>query len=222
MLGAESAALELLHGEAKVVESYHRQEGSVTGHAQRNKGLELTQGLEGLVYFVDGDNVIHPHFWALLTTEFTQPGERFCSFSCSLNDAKITHANPAGPHIYTFNMWLRPVATVFVGNWVEPWHIDTAMYAIDRRLIGDTRCVWRMQCQDQTMTSPSPSHLRFEISMYEADGIFVSEIFNSNEAAHVFIDQIAAFYNFSKQRFLSLLPQLAQHSWTLVGRDRGI
>ncbi len=43
-----------------------RQLGSITGHSQRNMGLDLTNDKDGLIYFVDGDNVVHPNFWALV------------------------------------------------------------------------------------------------------------------------------------------------------------
>ena len=58
-------------------------------------------------------------------------------------------------HIYTFDQYLAPPATVFIGGRIETWHIDTAMFAVDLDLIGGTR---------------------FDPLKWEADGIFITEV----------------------------------------------
>ena len=81
---------------------------------------------------------------------------------------------------------------MFLGDRVETWFIDTAMFVVDLALVGD---------------------VRFDAKEYTADGIFISEVYRRNSGRHVYIGVLAAFYNFSKQRFVSLLPNLWDKAW---------
>ena len=121
------------------------------------------------VYFVDGDNIVHPGFWQLVASGKLQLGR-----------------------LYTFDQFLAPPATVFLGDRVETWFIDTAMFVVDLELVGD---------------------VRFDAKEYTADGIFISEVYRRNSGRHVYIGVVAAFYNFSKQRYVSLLPKLWDKAW---------
>ena len=138
----------------------HNQTGSVTGHAQRNKGLELVPD-EALVCFVDGDNIVHPNFYHILALNFTLG------------------------KIFSFDSFYKAPSDVLPGNVMQINHIDTGMFAVDRRIIGD---------------------IKWQYTEYNADGRFVEALMEKHSEAHVYLPIIAAFYNFSKQNFTSLTP----------------
>lgn len=144
----------------KIKEIYFQGPG-VSGNAQRNRGLQQVN--DGLVYFLDDDNIVHPHFWELATNSWLG-------------------------HVVTFDQlrdpslldMVIPTREVFKGDQVVLGHIDTAMFVIDRALIGEHR---------------------FEPELFEADGIFITEIVHDHAELHIYISEVAAFYNFNVQRF---------------------
>ena len=135
----------------QVKEIYFHAEG-ISGNSQRNRGIEeITQGL---VYFLDDDNVMHPHFWDIFP-------------------------NMSLGHITTFDQ-ARSTIEVLAGNDVSVMHIDTAMFVVDRALIGNSR---------------------FKVEEYVADGLFAQEIFEKHPGRHVYIPEVAAYYNYVKESF---------------------
>lgn len=108
--------LEPLFSESpKVTEIFfHAEEGAGFGNMQRNRGIDKV--MQGLVYFLDDDNIMHAHFWDILPD--------------------ITLG-----HITTFDevrMEDNP-PRVLEGETISVGSIDTAMYVIDRALFGETR-----------------------------------------------------------------------------------
>ena len=137
----------------KIKEIFFQAEG-VKGNSQRNRALDDIK--HGLVYFLDDDNVIHPNFWKILP-------------------------NIMLGHITTFDQARTAHdGGILKGDKVVVNAIDTAMFVIDRALIGTTR---------------------FLPSEYNADGIFAQEVLNQHPDSHVYIPEIAAFYNYKAQFF---------------------
>ena len=93
----------------KIIEAECDTIGSA-GHPQRNFGLNFVS--KGFVYFLDDDNIMHPHFWQV--------------FPHIMNDNN--------QYIYSFDME-KEDGSIKVGN--EPFlHvIDTAMVLISHSLI---------------------------------------------------------------------------------------
>lgn len=135
----------------KVTEIYFQaeEEEAGFGNMQRNKGIEKV--MQGLVYFLDDDNIMHPRFWEILP-------------------------NITLGHITTFDeirMEDNPPRK-FEGMTVGVGFIDTAMYVIDRALIGETR--WHMNA-------------------FDADGQFVTAIYNNHNSKHIYIPEEAAYHH---------------------------
>ena len=108
--------LEPLFSESpKVTEIFfHAEEGAGFGNMQRNRGIDKV--MQGLVYFLDDDNIMHAHFWDILP-------------------------NITLGHITTFDevrMEDNP-PRILTGQSIAVGSIDTAMYVIDRALFGETR-----------------------------------------------------------------------------------
>lgn len=85
------------------------------GNVGRNKGIEQVQ--DGLVYFIDDDNIIHPKFW------------NYLNFF-------------AEDSIYTWNQVVKDYDGIIrrrLGNRVLTGRIDLAQYIVPRALIGDIR-----------------------------------------------------------------------------------
>ncbi len=96
-------------GEPKICELDCDQAG-IAGNAQRNHGVNFVK--KGFIYFLDDDNIIHPHFWDLVDTFDTE-------------------------HFYTFDQRFfvqDPFRTTtnFVFKGAEPVlrKIDTAMFVV--------------------------------------------------------------------------------------------
>ncbi len=88
------------------------------GNPQRNFGLKAVS--DGLVYFLDDDNIIHPNFWKLL------------------NEMK-------SDNFYTFDQQ-RDKNTILKGDKIQVKYIDTAMFVIPRELIGESK--WELDHYD--------------------------------------------------------------------------
>ena len=143
--------LEPLFSESpKVTEIFfHAEEGAGFGNMQRNRGIDKV--MQGLVYFLDDDNIMHAHFWDILP-------------------------NITLGHITTFDevrMEDNP-PRILTGQSIAVGSIDTAMYVIDRALLGETR--WNQ-------------------SGVAADGMFVEQIFGNHSDKHVYIPGVAAYHN---------------------------
>lgn len=94
----------------KIIELECKDEG-VVGHQIRNMALCTIQ--EGIMYFLDDDNIIHPNFWNI--------SGQFCL-----------------GRIFTFDM-IRNNCSILLGNNPVPNLIDVSQYAFDVRLVGDLR-----------------------------------------------------------------------------------
>ncbi len=101
----------------KIKEIYFQGPG-VSGNAQRNRGLQQVN--DGLVYFLDDDNIVHPHFWELATNSWL--------------GHVVTCDQLRDPSLLDM---VVPTREVFKGDQVVLGHIDTAMFVIDRALIGE-------------------------------------------------------------------------------------
>lgn len=87
----------------------------VCGHPQINHALDLIK--EGMVYILDDDNIIHPNFW-LFAPYFKES------------------------YIYTWDQHRHVKMNIILhGNRVFETNIDTAMFIVPRKLIGDLRWV---------------------------------------------------------------------------------
>jgi glycosyltransferase involved in cell wall biosynthesis len=121
----------------------------ISGNPQRNLALKLVR--DGFVYFLDDDNMIHPEFWNIVKT--LDP-ERFYTFDQLRKD----HLGP-----------------VLKGNNPVSCGIDTAMYIIPRKIIGD---------------------IKWQNERYDADGVFIETIHKRFKEKHVYLEKVAAYYNF--------------------------
>ena len=82
-------------------------------------------------------------------------------------------------HMITFDQ-ARSSTNVLTGNDVSVMHIDTAMFVVDRALIGNSR---------------------FQVEEYAADGLFAQEVFEKHPGKHVYIPEVAAYYNYVTNAF---------------------
>ena len=75
---------------------------------------------------------------------------------------------------YTFNQIRDNKSNILYGNRIQVRYIDTAMFIIPMTMIGDT--IWE--------------------DKYCSDGKFVEDIYKNNKDKHVFINEVAAYYNY--------------------------
>jgi hypothetical protein len=124
-------------------------EEGVCGHPQINHALDLIK--EGMVYILDDDNIIHPNFWA---------------FAPFFKES----------YIYTWDQ-LRHVKMniVITGNKVFETQIDTAMFIVPRKLIGD---------------------LRWDPNQRGADGRFIKALWEKDSSVFRYINKIMCFFNY--------------------------
>jgi len=120
----------------------------ISGNPQRNYGISLVD--DGFIYFLDDDNIIHPHFWSIIDI---------------LDNNKF----------YTFDQLRTKKCDVLYGNNINVGHIDTAMFLVHRKQIGNIRWIE---------------------NLYEADGYFITELNNNNKGLHVYINFICCYYNY--------------------------
>ena len=86
------------------------------GNPQRNLALGLIT--DGLVYYLDDDNIVHEAFWSELD-----------SFDLD--------------HLYSFDQYHCSKKIIVKGDKLQEKFIDTAQYIVPRRLIGDL--AWDMR-----------------------------------------------------------------------------
>jgi glycosyltransferase involved in cell wall biosynthesis len=98
-----------------------------------------------------------------------------------LDDDNVIHPGfweligPLDPtKFYTFDQQ-RTASSVLRGNVIRVGHIDTAMFLVHKQQIRAIKWVE---------------------NKYEADGLFISAIARTNPGAHVYVPQIACYYNF--------------------------
>ena len=105
---------------------------------------------DGFIYFLDDDTIVHPTFWSI-----------------------VDLFNPA--YFYTFDQLRDKQGTIFHGNDIRVFYIDTAMYVVHKQHVKDTK--WR-------------NH------RYNADGHFICDIYDTNMGFHKYIKLTAAYYNY--------------------------
>jgi hypothetical protein len=120
----------------------------ISGNPQRNYGMSLVD--DGWIYFLDDDNIIHPKFWSI-----------FNKLNCS--------------KFYTFDQARDKQGGVLPGHTIALNHIDTAMFIVHKKHIGN---------------------IKWHNDRYNADGYFICDINENNKDAHIYINDIAAYYNF--------------------------
>ncbi len=86
------------------ISEYVYSDGGICGNSQRNYALQNIKNENTFLYFLDDDNIMHPHFFKLIN--FLQKGK-----------------------IYTFNN-----CNNLKGNLIKVGKIDTAMFLIDNNL----------------------------------------------------------------------------------------
>jgi glycosyltransferase involved in cell wall biosynthesis len=101
----------------KIEEHVYKGDGG-SGNPQRNYALDLIKDMDTYLYYLDDDNVIHPHLYTLLST---------------LEDNRM----------YTFDQQrpdnIFPYKTLLKGDNVALYNIDTAMMLIDYNLCRNIR-----------------------------------------------------------------------------------
>ena len=99
----------------KIKEILFQAEGisGVSGNSQRNRVLKEVK--QELVFFLDDDNAMHPHFWDILPNMTLGHIITFYQARTSHDEGNLK------------------------GDTVAVDYVDTAMYVIDRALIGSSR-----------------------------------------------------------------------------------
>ena len=83
--------------------------GGISGNPQRNYGMSFVT--DGFIYFLDDDNIIHPHFWNTIIELHTD-------------------------NFYTFDQQRNKNGDILYGNRIEVGYIDTAMFLVHKKHIG--------------------------------------------------------------------------------------
>ena len=95
----------------------------------------------GFISFSDDDNIIHPIFWRIIN-ELEQDT------------------------IHTFNQYRDKHEHIFLGNSIEINYLETAMYIINKTMIGD---------------------IKWPEDLYTADGRFISDIYLTGKYKHKYL-----------------------------------
>lgn len=125
----------------------------IVGNTQRNYGLSLVDH-DNFIYFLDDDNIIHPDFWEIIK---------------ELEEDTI----------HTFNQYRdkNNLDNILLGNRIEKYCIDTAMYIIHKNMIGD---------------------IKWQEDLYEADGKFISDIYSTGKYKQKYFNNSFSYYNYLK------------------------
>ena len=118
------------------------------GQPQRNYGMSLVD--DGYIYFLDDDNIIHPEFWSIV----------------DLLDNE---------HFFTFDQIRNESGEILSGNNLQVCFIDTAMFIVHKKHIGDIKWL-----EDR----------------FASDGFFICAINTNNNESHVYISSIGCYYNY--------------------------
>jgi hypothetical protein len=76
---------------------------------------------------------------------------------------------------YTFDQMRNKNGQLLLGNNVRVNHIDTAMFIVHKNHIKD---------------------IKWHEDRYNADGYFITDIFRTNPRSHIYINELACYYNF--------------------------
>ncbi|GAX72695.1 hypothetical protein CEUSTIGMA_g151.t1 [Chlamydomonas eustigma] len=171
-LGPETFVLNFLYGGQKVLE-VTQQLNAEAHHIDvlRNKGLEMLTGQEGIAHFLEASNLVHPQLWGLATAGFLKG------------------------HLYTFDQYMKPPATVRKGNVTEQGRLHLSQFAFDIGLVRDTKF-----SEDRADDTGD----QFATSMY-----------TNNPGTLTYVEEIAAFNNASGWRFFHLIPAVPKNAWTV-------
>ena len=123
----------------------------VVGNTQRNYGLSFVEE-DNYIYFLDDDNIIHPDFWEIIEELETDT-------------------------IHTFNQIRDKYNNILLGNSIEMYHIDTAMYIIHKNMIGN---------------------IKWQEDLYSADGKFITDIYKTGKYKHIYFNTLYCYYNYLK------------------------
>lgn len=178
---------------------------SISGNNLRNWALD--QITEGFVYLLDDDNIFNPNFWLFFDsfkknhfysflTEFT-PAENIVIkkfknewhlfTSGATRDArKVKITKGSGMPTFELAMERYPELLKQVSGYIRYLypcmptvdHIDSSMCCVDRSLIGDSR---------------------FSEKHYNADSIFLEEVFLKSRDNFAYIDEYLGYYNYLDQ-----------------------
>jgi hypothetical protein len=118
------------------------------GQPQRNYGMSLVD--DGYIYFLDDDNIIHPQFWSIVDL---------------LDNEKF----------FTFNQIRNIKGRILYGNNITVCYIDTAMFIVHKKHIGNIKWLEDRFC---------------------SDGFFICDINTNNKESHVYINSIGCYYNY--------------------------
>jgi len=86
--------------------------GGISGNPQRNHAIDLV--MDGYIYFLDDDNIIHPNFWSIVD---------------QLDNT----------HFYTFDQLRDNKSEILPGGTCEIARIDTAMFIVHTNHIKGLR-----------------------------------------------------------------------------------
>jgi hypothetical protein len=122
----------------------------IVGNTQRNYGLSLVEN-DNYIFFLDDDNIIHPDFWKIIEELETDT-------------------------IHTFNQYrLDKHKPVLLGNRIEEDYIDTAMFIINKNMIGD---------------------IKWQEDYYCADSKFIIDIYSTGKYKHKYFNNYYCYYNY--------------------------
>jgi len=138
---------------------------SVAGHAQRNRALDRI--MDGWVYFLDDDNLMHPALFERLYRRITRIPSWYLRGYGSVGETGRARG-------YIFSQELGAGQRVAAPENVTVNRIDTAQFLLWRGLIGD---------------------LRFAEDRYEADGIFIETLYSQSPQSFEFIEEPLCYYN---------------------------
>ena len=123
----------------------------VVGNTQRNYGLSFVED-DNFIYFLDDDNIIHPDFWEIIEELETDT-------------------------IHTFDQYRDKHKNILLGNRIEINYIDTAMYIINKNMIGD---------------------IKWQEDLYQADGKFITDVYLTGKFKHKYFQNYYCYYNYLK------------------------
>lgn len=181
------------------------EEKSILGNSSRNWAFD--QITEGFVYLLDDDNIFNPNFWLFFNsfknnhfysflTEFTPAANiilrkfknEWHLFTLGQTSKHKIVKVTRGTGMPTFEFAMERFEELLkkVPDYIKYLypckpqvdHIDSSMCCIDRSLIGDSR---------------------FQKDAYNADGIFLEEVFLKSRDNFTYIDEYLGYYNYLKQ-----------------------
>jgi hypothetical protein len=136
----------------KIKEYIYVGEG-ISGNPQRNYALGLIENTDTYLYYLDDDNIIHNDLYLLLD---------------NIESGKMYTFDQARPkNVY-------PYKEVLLGDSIEIYNIDTAMFLIDFNL-----------CQD----------INWQIEKYNADGYYIKDCYEKNKENWMYVNKTMAYYN---------------------------